>query len=645
VRDVVDADDHGRRVDAGQVGLVDLREQVDRLGPDDRVTAEVHRASGAVREPARQERPIGVIRVTRAVAGSRRVADHQQPKRTMCATVILPGAVTVGRRIDPARVGHGDIEHADPVSREDRLGAQKSIHRRTCQADPPAFTAVTASLRVLGEPRIRPTSRVPLLFEVYERGTPGEGDFSVLDALAPRLGPVDYVDSLLDLVGDTPLLRLGRSTDGAPGTILAKVEYFNPGGSVKDRIALPMVEAAEKNGDLKPGGTIVEPTSGNTGVGLAMVAQTRGYRCVFVCPDKVSEDKRNVLRAYGAEVVVCPTALAPEHPESYYNTSDRLVREIEGAWKPDQYSNPNNPLSHYETTGPEVWRQTHGLVTHFVAGVGTGGTISGTGRYLKEVSDGRVQVIGVDPEGSVYSGGSGRPYLVEGVGEDFWPETYDKSVTDEIIAVSDADSFEMTRRLAREEGMLVGGSCGMAVVAALRAAEAAGPDAVVVVLLPDSGRGYLSKIFNDDWMADYGFLTSETEEPRICDVLSRKGSVLPEFVHVHPHESVGTAVAILREYDVSQLPVMKEEPPVMVAEVVGSVGERDLLEALVTGRAKADDPLERHMAPPLPMVGSGEAVSEAVGVLEKADAAVVLVDGKPAGLITRQDLLGFLAGS
>jgi cystathionine beta-synthase len=456
-------------------------------------------------------------------------------------------------------------------------------------------------------------------------------------------------ESLIELVGNTPLVRLRRVTkqlggaDPAP-SVLAKVEYFNPGGSVKDRIALRMVEAAEASGELQPGGTIVEPTSGNTGVGLAIVAAEKGYHCLFVCPDKVSSDKISVLRAYGAEVVVCPSTVSPDHPDSYYSVSDRLAAQTPGGWKPNQYTNPENPASHYHSTGPEIWEQTEGKVTHFVAGIGTGGTISGTGRYLKDVSGGRVKVIGADPEGSVYSGGSGRPYLVEGVGEDIWPETYDKSICDEIIAVSDADSFLMTRRLAREEALLTGGSCGLAVAAALRVARNAEPDDVIVVLLPDGGRGYLGKIFNDEWMADYGFLTSETAEPRVADVLERKPGLLPPFVHVHPADDVRTAIEALREYDVSQLPVLSTEPPVMAAEVVGSLAERDLLDALVTGRAQPSDAVSGLMSPPLPMVGSGEPLSAAVTALGTAGAALVLVDGKPAGMITRADLLTYLSG-
>ncbi|MFZ0229770.1 MAG: cystathionine beta-synthase, partial [Mycobacterium sp.] len=378
-----------------------------------------------------------------------------------------------------------------------------------------------------------------------------------------------------ELIGNTPLVQLNSVVPPGSGRVVAKVEYLNPGLSSKDRIAVKMIDAAEASGELKPGGTIVEPTSGNTGVGLALVAQRRGYRCVFICPDKVSEDKQNVLRAYGAEVVVCPTAVPPDHPNSYYSVSDRLVGEIDGAWKPDQYSNPQGPASHYETTGPEIWADTDGQVTHFVAGIGTGGTITGAGRYLKDASQGRVRVVGADPEGSVYSGGTGRPYLVEGVGEDFWPAAYDKAVPDEIIAVSDSDSFNMTRRLAREEAMLVGGSCGMAVVAALKVAEKAGPDALVVVLLPDGGRGYMSKIFNDAWMSSYGFLRTRLdgsiEQPTVGDVLRGKSGHLPDLVHTHPSETVRDAIGILREYGVSQMPVVGAEPPVMAGEVAGSV--------------------------------------------------------------------------
>ena len=375
------------------------------------------------------------------------------------------------------------------------------------------------------------------------------------------------------------------------------------------------------------------------------MAQQRGYHCVFVVPDKVGEDKRSVLAAYGAEVIVTPTSVPPESPQSYYGVSDRLAREIPGAFKPDQFSNLNGPESHYETTGPEIWRDTDGRVTHLVAGIGTGGTISGTGRYLKEISadrkGGPVRIIGADPEGSIYSGGTGRPYFVEGVGEDMWPQSYDPAVPDDILAVSDAESFAMTRRLAREEGLLVGGSCGMAVVAALRAAKDLSADDVVVVILPDGGRGYLGKIFNDNWMRSYGFLDS-AEGATVDDILRSKTGELPDLVHTHPTETVRDVIHIMGEYGVSSLPVLSQEPPVKMGEVLGSIGERSLTSKLFNGTAKLTDKISAHMEDKLPVIGSLESIAAAKERLQDSDTVMVTFRGAPVGILTRHDLLAHM---
>jgi cystathionine beta-synthase len=497
-------------------------------------------------------------------------------------------------------------------------------------------TAVAAALHDAGLPTVLftddqvPTELVASLAGVEVR------------ALSDPGPPMAVSDTLLDLIGNTPMIRLDRTARDLDCTLLAKLEMFNPGGSSKDRIALAMIDAAEREGRLPPGGTIVEPTSGNTGVGLAIVAARRGYRCIFVCPDKVAADKIALLRAYGAEVIVCPTSVPPEHPESYYSVSDRLAREVPLAWKPDQYHNPNNPRAQYETTGKEIWEQTSGRVTHFVAGVGTGGTITGIGRYLKEQSP-SVTIVGADPEGSVYSGGSGRPYLVEGIGEDFWPTTYDPSVVDQVVAISDAESFATARRITRQEGLLIGGSGGTAIAAALQIGRDLPPDAVVVVHLPDSGRGYLSKLYNDGWMADYGFLRAAGVT--IGDLLATRDPSLPMLVHTHPHETVRQAIAILREYGVSQMPVINHEPPVVLAEVMGSVTERDLMDRAFADAGVLDQTVGEVMGDPLPTVGTGEPLEVAVSRLEGASAVLILDRGHPVAVVTRVDVLAALAGT
>ena len=450
------------------------------------------------------------------------------------------------------------------------------------------------------------------------------------------------VDSLLELVGHTPLVRLRRFGRDVAPTILAKVEYLNPGGSVKDRIGLAMVEAAEAAGHLRPGGTIVEPTSGNTGAGLAIVAAQRGYRCVFVMPDKMSQEKIDYLRAFGAEVVVCPTAVEPDDPRSYYRTADRLASEIPGAFQPNQYYNQANPQAHYSSTGPELWEQTGGRIDAFVAGVGTGGTITGVGRFLKERNP-DVLVVGADPEGSIYSGDEVRPYLVEGVGEDFWPTTYDPSVVDRYVRVSDRDSFLVARRLTREEGILTGGSGGLAAYAALQVAADLPAEATVVVLLPDSGRNYLSKIYNDDWMADHGFLDRGGIAARISEIVAAKAGGLPAIVHVHPDEPVRDAIATLHTYAVSQMPVVKRDELEQRDDVLGSIRERGLLERVYTDPSVLDLTVGEVMDEPLPVVDSRDTVDTAMGMLTKDATAVLVCEGPiPVGVLTRADVLDFL---
>ncbi|MCP3855208.1 MAG: cystathionine beta-synthase [Actinomycetia bacterium] len=453
---------------------------------------------------------------------------------------------------------------------------------------------------------------------------------------------MEIADSVLDLVGNTPLVRMPQVAGHLACPVVVKLELMNPGGSSKDRPAVAMIDAAEREGLLKPGGTIVEPTSGNTGVGLAIVAAQRGYRCVFVMTDKVAEEKVQLLRAYGAEVVVCPVAVPPEDPESYYSTAERLVNEIPGAFRPNQYHNPVNPQSHFDHTGPEIWRQTDGKVTHFVAGAGTGGTLTGVGQYLKAVNP-DVQIVAADPEGSVYSGGSGRPYLVEGVGEDFWPDTYDPEIIDQVIAVSDLDSFSMARRVAQDEGILLGGSCGTAIAAALRLAEGLTADDLVVVLAPDSGRGYLSKVFNDDWMEGFGFIPA-TGGVSVADVVGTKAEhEAPELIYVNPDATARDAVLLMRKNGVSQMPVAKNDMPLAAAEVMGSVNELRLMEAAFADHSVLDRPVEEVMGPSLPTIGIGQSIESVVELLDTTGALLVLDGGRPRTVISRTDVLNHLS--
>ena len=458
------------------------------------------------------------------------------------------------------------------------------------------------------------------------------------DSLDARLHGTHIADSVIDLIGATPLVRLRKISEkyDIPSVLTMKMETTNPGGSAKDRPALEMILAAERDGLLQPGGTIVEPTSGNTGVGLAIVAAQRGYNCVFVMTDKVAPEKVSLLRAYGAEVVVCPVAVPPDDPSSYYKVAERLTYE-RNAFRPNQYANPNNPLAHVKTTGPEIWEQTGGRVTHFVAGAGTCGTITGTARYLKQQNP-NVRIVAADPDASVFSGGSGRPYLVEGVGEDFYPAAWDPDLYDEVIPVSDEEAFLMAREVSRTEGILIGGSGGLAVAAAIKVAKNAAPNDIVVVLNPDSGRGYLSRVFDDDWMANFGFL-------RECDqcvgaVLDTRGDT-PSLLYVNPSSTVRHAIDVMRANGVSQLPVCKNTPPFAAAEVSGSVDELELMEAIYADPSVMNTEVEKVMGPKLPTIGVGQKVSKAVEMLDLAPALLVLSGGRPLSVLTRTDLLQY----
>lgn len=454
-----------------------------------------------------------------------------------------------------------------------------------------------------------------------------------------RLDGTQIADSVIDLFGGTPLVRMKRimEVEQLPAVLAMKMETTNPGGSSKDRPALEMILAAERDGQLQPGGTIVEPTSGNTGVGLAIVAAQRGYECVFVMTDKVAPEKISLLQAYGAEVVVCPVAVAPEDERSYYKVAERLTDE-RNAFRPNQYGNPNNPLAHYKTTGPEIWEQTGGRITHFVAGAGTCGSITGTAQYLKEQNP-DIKVIAADPEGSVFSGGSGRPYLVEGVGEDFFPAAWKPELYDETIAISDADSFHMARHVSQVEGILIGGSGGLAVAAGIQVARRSGPDDIIVVFNPDSGRGYLSRVFDDSWMANFGFLT-ECDQC-VGEVLEARSATLDNLLYVNPTDTVRAAIDKMQANGVSQLPVCKNTPPFAAAEVSGSVDELELMESIAQDAAVMDVTVEEVMGAHLPTIGIGQKLERAIEMLHTAPALLVLSGGRPLSVLTRTDILSF----